>query len=197
MKLPLILLLVIPGLAFSQKAPRSAGITLSFPWVNSYIYYDYQKRQNLSVTGFVGIGGSVFYKEGGHKFSLNAGLTSSLPVPIGPFDRSKDHPYSEVLSNFWEVIYHRNMWDRINLVAGLSYVRYQFLYHDYQNPSANMTKFDRTVGFTLGGEFQFTEKFAGALFYRPAIVSIDRKQYWHLISLDGRIDLSFWRRKYK
>jgi hypothetical protein len=195
MKLPLIFLVITPIFAFSQKAPRSAGITLSFPWVNSYVYYDYHARQKSAVTGFFGIGGSVFYKEGNHKLSLNAGYTSSLPVPIGPFDRDKEAAYSEMLSGFLEVIYHRNVYKKINFIAGINYVRYEFLYHDYRNPPDNLARFDRTVGITLGGEYQFTEKFSGAIFYRPAIVSIDRKQFWHLISLDGRIDLKFWRRK--
>ena len=73
--------------------------------------------------------------------------------------------------------------------------RNEFLYHDYRDPLSNLTKFDRTVGITIGGEYHLTEKFTGAIFYRPALVSIDRKQYWHLISIDGRIDLRFWKRK--
>ncbi|HEX6181839.1 MAG TPA: hypothetical protein VFZ47_11385 [Chitinophagaceae bacterium] len=195
MKLPLIFLLVLPLVCYSQKGPRSAGITLSFPWVNSYVYYDYKTSKNASVTGFFGIGGSVFYKEGSNKVSLNAGYTSSLPVPIGPFCRDNEVPFSEVLASFLEVIYHKNIYKRINLITGVSYVRHEYLYHDYLNPSANLAEFDRTVGITLGGEYHFTGKFTGAIFYRPAIVSIDRKQYWHLISIDGRIDLRFWKRK--
>ena len=195
MKLPLILLLVIPLVSYSQQEPRSAGITLSFPWVNSYVYYDYKTMQKSSITGCVGMGGSVFYREGKNKVSLNAGFTSSLPVPIGPFCRDKTVPYSEVLASFLEVIYHKNIYKKINIIAGVSYVRHEYLYYDYQDPLSNLTKFDRTVGITLGGEYQFKKKFAVAIFYRPAIISIDRKQYWHMISLDARFDLNFWKRK--
>ena len=195
MKLFLVVILAIPLFAFPQAAPRSAGFTLSFPWVNSYIFYNYHDHKSEGVTGVFGFGAALFYREGMHKFSLNCGITSSLPVPIGPFDREVS--YDETLSTFWEVIYHRGISNKINLVGGVNYLRYEYIYSDYQVPTANLAKYDRTVGVTLGVEYQFTKKFTGAILYRPAIVSIDRKQYWHLISLDGRIDLTFWRRKYK
>ena len=195
MKLALIVILAIPLFAFSQKAPRSAGITLSFPWVNSFIFYNYHDHKKDAVTGFFGIGGALFYKEGRDKVSLNFGFTSSLPVPFGPFDR--EGSYGETLSAFWEVIYHKGVNKNINLIWGLNYIRYEYTYYNYQVPQDNLVKYDRTVGVTLGGEYHFTQKFTGAIFYRPAIVSIDRKQYWHHISLDGRIDLTFWRRKQK
>lgn len=201
MKPPLIVIfiLAIPALGLSQdwQKRQSAGLTLSFPWVNSYRYYDYYFLQPHSVSGFVGLGGSAFYRHNKNKFSVNAGFTADLPVPMGPFDYGKEGVRTNILSNFWEGLYHRSLHKRVNVIAGVNYVSYRFTFTSYVDTLPSYKIVDNTIGVTLGGEYRFTENVSLALIYRPAIISLDTKQYRHVISLDGRFDINFWRQRKK
>ena len=191
-----IICLPVSGFTQTKKKPlRTAGVTLSFPWVNSYRFYNYYTQEAASNTGFVGLGGSAYYKPGKNKFSLNGCFTGDLPVPIGPFDYGKTGTRSNIKAFTWEALYHRSIYKHLYTIVGLNYVRYQFDFTSYVDSLPSFSRFDKTFGVTAGIEYYFTERFSAALFYRPAIVSLDTKQYRHLISLDARIDVNFWRRK--
>jgi len=191
-------LLTIPFFAISQgshEQPGAIGITASLPWVNNYSYYDYDQKNSSSRSGFVGLGASVFYKTSKNKFSLNFGFTGDLPAPMGTFDYRKEGTRTNILSNFWEGLYHRRLLDKLKVITGFNYVKYRFNFSSYVNTLPSYSTSDRTLGITAGSEYQFSKTFSVALLYRPTIISLDLKQYRHVISLDARFDIDVWRRK--
>jgi len=190
-------MLTVPFFAISQnkqKQPGAIGVTASLPWVNNYSYYNYNLKKSSSKSGFVGLGASVFYKTGKNKFSLNFGFTGDLPVPVGAFDYGKEGTRASILTNFWEGLYHRRLFHRVNILAGLNYIKYRFNFTSYVDSLPSYSKFDKTIGLTIGSEYRFSRNSSIALFYRPTIISLDQKQYRHLISLDARFDINVWRR---
>ena len=192
------IILTIPFLAMSQdrqKQPKSVGITAALPWVNHYFYYDYDLAKSSSKSGFVGLGASAFYKTGKNKFSFNFGFTGDLPAPIGAFDYAKEGTRTNIFSTFGEVIYHRNVFGKLNIIAGLNYVRYRFNFMSYVDTLPSYSTFDKTLGVTAGSEYRFNKTFSVAFFYRPAIVCFDLKHHRHLISLDARFDINVWKQK--
>ncbi|MEP7318284.1 MAG: hypothetical protein ABI921_06075 [Panacibacter sp.] len=179
--------MTIPFLSVSQNTttlPKAIGITASLPWVNSYSYYDYDSKKSSAKSGFIGLGASAFYKTGKNKLSLNFGFTGDLPVPIGPFDQANEGTRTNIFSTFWEGLYHRNLFYKVNLITGLNYVNYHFNFTSFVDSLPSFSKFDKSIGFTIGSEFRFSKNSAVALFYRPTIISLNKKQYRHLISLD-------------
>jgi hypothetical protein len=177
------------------KHSKTFGLTASLPWVNNYSYYDYELDKPVSKSGFGGLGGAWFYISGKNKFSLNFGATVDLPVPIGPFDYGRQGTRTSVLSMFWELIYHRNMIGRLDLITGMNNVAYRFNFTSYVDTVASYYMSDKTIGVTLGMEYRVYRNCYLAAFYRPAIVSLKRKQYWHLLSLDARFDLNLNKNK--
>jgi len=192
------IILTLPFLSKSQdhsKQAKSIGVTASLPWINSYVYYDYTIRKSSSKSGFVGLGASGFYKVAKNKFSLNGGFTGDLPAPVAAFDYGHEGTRTNILCTFFEGLYHRNLIAKWNIIAGLNYVKYCFGFTSYVDTLPSYSTFDKTLGITIGSEYRFGRTFSVALFYRPAIVSLDLKQYMHLISLDARFDINVWRQK--
>lgn len=195
---PFICLLLIPFTGISQdtiKPPAAFGITVSLPWVNNYAYYNYESNKRATKSGFVGLGASAFYKTGDHKFSLNYGFTGDLPVPMGAFDYGKEGTRTNIRAWFWEALYHRSIFERVNIITGLNYVKYRFTFSSYVDMIPSYTIDDPTIGVTLGAEYTYMKHSTIAVFYRPNLVSFDKKQYRHIISADARFDIYLWRRK--
>src|SRR5688572_21531937 len=118
------MLLLPPALMSQDYTYRKAlGVTASLPWVNNYSYYNYDLQKRASKSGFVGLGGAVFYQTKANKFSLNYGYTGSLPAPMGPIDFGKDGPRTNIISNFFEGLLHRRISDRISLIGGINLVK--------------------------------------------------------------------------
>ena len=107
----------------------------------------------------------------------------------------KDGTRTNILSTFGEVIYHRNVFGKFNIIAGLNYVRYRFNFTSYVDTLPSYSIFDKTLGITVGSEYRFSKVFSVGLLYRPTIVSFDLEQYRHIISLDARFDINVWRKK--
>lgn len=191
----LIFSFIIPLASMSQdeKQFKAIGVTASLPWVNSYSYKDYQLQNTSSRSGFAGLGASVYYKSGKNKFSLNYGFTGSLPAPIGAVDYGKEGTRTNIVSNFLEGIIHKNVAEKLNIIAGANYVKYRFDFISYVDTMPSYSISDKTLGLTIGAEYRFNRIFAIAIFYRPTIVSLDNKKYRHLISLDARFDINLWK----
>lgn len=186
----------LPFLGMSQdksKQSKAVGVTASLPWVNSYSYYDYDLKKPSTKSGFIGLGASAFYKTDKNKFSLNFGFTGDLPVPMGPFDQANEGTRTNILSSFWEGLYHRNLFNRVNLITGLNYTKYRFNFTSFVDTLPSYSKFDKSIGLTIGSEYRFSKNSSVVLFYRPTIISFDKKQYRHLISLDFRFDINLWK----
>src|SRR5438105_4960176 len=129
------ILLTISLIGLSQNtiiSTKVVGVTISLPWINSYIYHDYETRKSSSKSGFVGLCASIFYKIDKNKVSMNFGLTGDLPVPMGPFDYAKEGTRTNIRSSFLDVLYHKNLFKRINIIAGVNYVNYKFNFTNYE-----------------------------------------------------------------
>jgi hypothetical protein len=193
----IIILLTISFFAMpqnNQKPTESFGITASLPWVNNYCYYDHELKRSSSKSGFSGLGAGAFYKKEKNIIALNTGLTADLPAPIGAFDYAKEGTRTNILSIFAEGLYYKKLFGKLNIIAGINYVSYRFNFTSYIDTLPSYSVFDRTVGITTGTEYYFSKTFSVALFYRPAIVSLDLKQYRHLVSLDARFNITVWRK---
>ena len=191
-------MLTIPFLGISQhtpKQPKAIGLTISLPWVNNYSYYNHHSQNTTSKSGFVGFGASAYFETGEKKFSVNLGFTGDLPAPIGAFDYAKEGTRSNILSTFVEGIYHKKLVGKLNIIAGVNHIRYRYKFTSYVNTLPSYSIFDNTLGFTIGSEYRFSRKSSIALLYRPAIISLNQKSYRHLISLDTRFDIKFWKRE--
>ena len=189
------MLLLSPALMSQDYTYRKAiGLTASLPWINNYSYYSYDLQKRASKSGFMGLGGAVFYQTKENKFSLNYGFTGSLPAPMGPIDFGKDAPRTNIISNFFEGLFHRRLSDRISLIGGLNLVKYRFDFISNADSIPNYSMYDDTFGLTIGGQYHFTEVFSLALFYRPAFINENMKIYRHLVSLDARFDINLWKR---
>jgi len=183
------------SMAFGQetkKEPLGFGITVSFPWVNQYYFYDYQTAKDASKAGFVGLGAALFLGNEKRKFSINAGLTGDLPVPIGPMDFAKEGDRASISTNFIEGLYHHNLGGRFNIIGGANFTYYNYNYINYDTDTSYQ-QHDHTLGLTLGTEYRFTRVFSLAFFYRPALIMLNQPQYRHLFSLDARFDINFSR----
>ncbi len=194
----LLIFLTIPIFARSQNRQeplKSIGLTASLPWINNYCYYNYDQKKSALVTGFTGLGAAVFYNAGKNKISLNIGFTGDLPAPMGAFDYGKQGTRTNIGSAFGEMIYQRNLIGRISVIAGLNYVQYRFSFTSYVNNLPSYSTLDGTWGMTMGSAYRFTKIFSLALLYRPTLISPDKKQYRHLISLDARFDITLWRQR--
>lgn len=192
----LLALLTLSINAISQRRiPKNAvGITVSFPWINNFAYYDYNRARPYFRSGFVGIGASAFYKDEKQKFSGSMGMLGTLPVPMGPYDVERNN-YTNLFSVFLEGAYHRRIFPRINLIAGLHYMEHEYSY--WKTDSTESQDFtDFTGGLTMGAEYLFGRKnFSLALFYRPSLITFTgTKKYRHVISLDARFDINVFRK---
>ena len=183
------ILLASPFLCQGQKdSSGSFGLTISLPWTNNYVFYDHYSSQDTSTSGFMGIGGAFFYKHGNKKLSLNFGITSDLPAPIGPIDFAKEGTRKSIEAFLLDLIYHQTVHRRLAILGGVNFVDYRFKLTSYVDTIPTFTKDDKTIGITIGPEYLSKKSFSLALMYRPALVSFSRKQYRHILSLDVRFN---------
>lgn len=192
----LIVLITLSIHAIGQRRiPKSAfGVTLSFPWINNFAYYNYNLGKAASKSGFSGLGASAFYKDSKQKINFSLGLFGAIPVPFGPYDADRNN-YTQVHAAFMEGTYHKRIHPRINLIAGLHYLEHSYNY--WKTDSTTYDYFvDFTGGLTAGAEYLFGRKnFSLALFYRPGLITFTgAKKYRHVISLDARIDINVFRK---
>lgn len=197
--LTLVLFSLLPAISLAQtllkstRFTKSAGVTLSLPWVNGYSYHDYETGKDSAKGGFMGLGISFYYKHKKSKLSLNCGVTGDAPAPIGPIDYGKTGTRSTTSSLFVETNFHHPIYKWLHGIAGVNFVNYRYYFIDYDN-DLTFTRYDPSMGLTAGLEYVSKGAFSLALFYRPALVGFKTKQYWHLISLDARFDLPIWRK---
>lgn len=178
-----------------RRIPKSAiGVTASFPWINNFAYYDYNKGKPYSKSGFTGISASVFYKDEKQKVALSLGILGDHPVPIVPYEVERNNN-TLIHSTFLEGTYHKRVHPRINLIGGMHYMEYAYSY--WKANSLDVDFFtDFTGGLTTGAEYLFGRKnFSLALFYRPGLITFTgTKKYRHVISLDARFDINIFRK---
>jgi hypothetical protein len=172
---------------------RSLGVTPNLPWCNMYSHYNYETGRSNTKAGFVGLGLSFYYKQNKSKYSLNTGFTGDLPAPIGPISFGKTGTRYAISSAFVETNFHHAIYKGLWGIAGVNYVNYRYYFIDYDN-DREFTRHDPTMGLTAGLEYVTKWNIGLAIIYRPALVAFRTKQYWHLLSVDLRMDLPVWRK---
>ncbi len=188
-----ILLFSLPAASLAQDSSRqqkAVGLSIGLPWANGYVYHDYALQSSKTKWGFVGIEGSVFYKRSGCKLVLNAGITGDLPAPAGPVDFAHEGSRTAIRTAYIEGLYYKNVLGNLSLVAGVNFMNYHFSQISYEDSIPEYGMNDRTIGLTAGLEYSIWKNIGVGVFYRPAIVSFDTKQYRHQLSLDLRFDIN-------
>ena len=176
----------------------AVGITVSFPWVNSYRYVDYRVRATNTKTGFFGLGIAAYYKKNEHKVSLNFGFIQDLDSPIGAIDYSKLGTKTHIGAGFGELIYHHPVYRNLNVIAGLNFTSYKYEFTSFVDTVPGYIKTDNTLGISVGFEYRFNKFISAATIYRPSIASFETDGiYRHIISWDIRIDIDMKRKKVK
>lgn len=124
------------------------------------------------------------------------GTTEDLDSPIGIIDYSGKGSKTSIGSSFWELIYHRPIYNSLGGIIGLNFTNYNFQYINYTDHLPLFKKVDKTLGYTIGMEYTFNKNISAALFYRPILGSFEADDYYrHLISIDMRINFELKRKR--
>ncbi|MBX2925296.1 MAG: outer membrane beta-barrel protein [Chitinophagaceae bacterium] len=184
-------LLCITGLSpvFSQDHTYQVGFTALAPWVNNYRFYNYDEQKKADKTGFIGVGAGLFYKNNNNKIVLSGSLTSDARLPFGEPEYAAGSVRSHIYAIVTEATYHRRLFHKIFLFAGPNWTHHWYRLRSSADSISSYNKFDQSIGLTTGVEYQVINQISAAVTYRPAIVSLDRKQYWHTLSLSARFHL--------
>lgn len=171
------------------------GFSASAPWVNNYRFYNYETQRTADKSGFIGLGLGTFYKNGANRVSVNGQLTLSTMLPFGEPEYAPGS-VRDVLSAFGaDVIFHRQVYKKLSVFAGPAWMRYWFRLNSDNDSFPSYNKFDNALGIATGIEYQAIKSIAAAIVYRPSLYSINRKQYWHVLSISARFDLYLRKRQ--
>lgn len=190
--------IILPFYSIAQKktsTPSRYGISFILPVLNNYAYYNYESQLPSSKSGFIGFGAGLFYQKGDHKLSFNTGVAYDAIVPLAPIDYTHTGTRTSISSTYGEIVYHRRIFNRLYIAAGISGVQYRFRHISYEDTLAGFTRTDRTWGLSFGVEYSVIKFFSAGISYRPALLSQDHKQYFHLLTVDTRFHLNLARRK--
>ncbi|MBX3254015.1 MAG: outer membrane beta-barrel protein [Chitinophagaceae bacterium] len=175
----------------AQTGQNQLGLTVSAPWMNNYRFYNYYDQKKADKSGFIGFGAGGFYKNRNNKVLLNASIGFDATLPFGEPEYApgsvRDHIYAIAL----DVTYSRRLFHKVYLFAGPGYTNYWFRLNSSDDSVQSYNRHDRTFGLSAGIEYQVISQISAAVTYRPAIVSLDRKQYWHMLSASVKFELSF------
>jgi hypothetical protein len=187
-----ILLTIVTVVATAQDSMfrrNSLGISVALPWANNYAYFNHSLKQSERKCGFGGLEASLFYKLQKTKVAVVAGATSDLPAPIGPIDFAKEGTRTSIAAVYVEAVYQRNLYRRLNLVAGANLVNYRFNFISYIDSVRGYHRNDKCIGITAGIKYYVLEFVELGIYYRPSLYSLSAKQYRHLISISAQLDI--------
>ena len=193
-----ILIFLLPCQAQTEESKSNSnyGVTFSLPWVNYYNYVDYYQNKSKRTFGFFGLGISGYYKSGKHKTSVNYSMTEDLASPIGSNNSSKKDLRTNIGCSYFEIIYHRSIYENINFVGGFNITNYTFRLSSAIDSVPSYKRSDQTLGLSLGLEYRFNKYYSVAVIYRPVLASFETdSKYRHLINFEFRIDLDFKKKK--
>lgn len=152
-------------------------------------YYAYRVRKSTGSTGFLGIGVSLFYKNGQNRFTIGFEAPSTQKFLFPP-----KGGYSGVSTDIFETTIHHNLSNTIAIIGGLNYSIYHF--HSYSDLPGipDIKENDATFGLTIGAQFLMTKTSSFIYTYRPALYSASNKSYKQIISLGWAFNINFWNR---
>lgn len=176
-----------------QQQVNAIGISGSAPWVNAYHYYNYYEQKQMDETGFVGLGTGCYWRNKNNKITIDAAITFNAMFPFGDPEYAQDGIREIIFANNIELLYHRRVFNKLYVLAGPNWVNYHFRLSSGVDSIKSYTKSDQTFGLTIGAEYELIKKISAAVSYRPAIISVNHKQYWHQIGLSVRFDLALFK----
>ena len=175
---------------FGQGHTYQLGLTASAPWINNYRFYNYHKQAKADKSGFIGFGAGGFYKNRNNKVLLNASIGFDAMLPFGEPEYAHGSIRDHIFATALEATYSRRIFHKVYLFAGPGYTNYYFRLKSSADSVQSYNKRDRTFSLSTGIEYQVISQIAAAVTYRPAIVGLDRKQYWHMLSLSARFEFT-------
>jgi hypothetical protein len=180
-----------------DKLQNEIGISILTPWINNYKFYDYQKNQIQSKSGFIGLGAGIYYRFlETRKVSIGIAFTGDLPVPIGPFDYGKEGIRSNIGTLYLEALYHDRIIKKLGFIIGPNFISYRYNLVSYVDTVTPFIKTNTFLGLTMSLEYYLTKRITIATHYRPSIIPLDeQKRYHHLISFDVRYDIRLYKNK--
>jgi opacity protein-like surface antigen len=173
-----------------QQQTNTIGISGSTPWVNAYHYYNYYEQKQMNEAGFVGLGAGGYWRNKNNKITIDVAVTLNAMFPFGDTEYAPDGIRDNIFTNNIELIYHRRVFHKLYVLAGPNWVNYHFRLSSGVDSVRSYTKSDQTFGLTVGAAYELIKPISVAVLYRPTIISIDHKQYWHQIGLSVRFDLA-------
>lgn len=181
----------------TDRFQNEFGISIYTPWVNNYRFYDYEKNQIQSKSGFVGLGAGLYNSfSDSRKISVGMAFTGDLPVPIGPFDYGKEGFRSNIGSLYLEALFHDRIINKLGFMIGPNLISYRYNLMSYVDTVTPYIKTNSFFGLTMSLEYFLTKRITVAAHYRPSIIPLnEQRKYHHLISLDVRYDIKLFRRK--
>ncbi|HEY0030253.1 MAG TPA: hypothetical protein VGC65_05805 [Bacteroidia bacterium] len=189
-------LLPCKGQTTIAQSGENTGISFTFPWLNYYRYVDYHKHASNRKFGFFGIGFSAYYKKNEHKFAFSCSTTEDLTSPIAVINYSKTDIKTSIGSSFFELTYHRSLYNDFYFIGGFNFTNYNFRVSSTMDSIKSYKKVDQTLGVSVGMEYRFNNYYSVAAVYRPALASFETDaKYRHLINVELRIDLDFKKKK--
>ncbi|MBO9636154.1 MAG: hypothetical protein J7578_23830 [Chitinophagaceae bacterium] len=174
---------------------KDVGLIVSYPYLNSFAYRNFLNGEAASRTGFVGIGGGLYFRKNDRKLSLNIFYVLSSPFPMGPIDYGKTGIRYDIRNWGMDAMIHYPVNSWLRVVGGINKMNLNYNLISYDSTIQSIDRTDASFGLTTGIELKFFIKELNlGLFYRPAIISSGEKFYRHVISLDARFDIPVWHR---
>lgn len=172
----LIIILLLPSVGFAQAYKELRGIAFSFyvPTVSNLSYYDYELEQERTRAAF-GIGMSITYKNKKNKFSFGGGGFVSGEGYIGE-NLSDTGTGKKFLGEYVDVLYQRNVFKGLSLIAGINFVDYHYSLRNFNDLNKDVKKDDKTIGLTAGIDYTLFGRFGLMVLYRPAVISFNKNK---------------------
>ena len=127
---------------------------------------------------------------------MNYSFTEDLSSPIGVVSSSDKDLKTSIGCSYFEILYHRPVYDDINFVGGFNILNYNFRLASKVDSISSYKKVDGTIGLSFGLEYRFSKYYSIAGMYRPSLASFETDgKYRHLINFEFRIDLDFKKNK--
>ncbi|MCH5720519.1 hypothetical protein [Niabella hibiscisoli] len=174
----------------SQSYKGKTGFAISLPLVYNTQYFDYSHFRNRKVnrTRIIGIGASLYRSLGKDAVSFGASYQFNIDPELAQakgYQSSRQH----VENLAFDFLYNKSIHRNIKLLGGIGLSRYRYILKDiWLKPTdlgkdSSYKKNDFVVGPNLGVQFRINNFLSTSLIYRPGIISLNSKHYFHNISL--------------
>jgi len=176
--------------AQSKSYSGKTGFAISVPLVYNTQYFDYSHFRNRKVnrTRILGIGASLYRSLGKDAVLFGASYQFNIDPELV---QSKGHQSSRqhVENLIFDFLYNKSIHRNMKLLGGIGLSRYKYTLKDIWLSPADLgndssyKKNDFVIGPNLGVQVRLNNFLSTSLIYRPGIISLNSKHYFHNISL--------------